>query len=49
MRERGTVIRFGATHGFRVPLAGGGKGKTFVHWSDIIDMPGHRTMTQRCR
>jgi cold shock CspA family protein len=44
MRERGTVASCGATHGFLMPLAGGGKGKTFVHWPDIIDMPGRRTL-----
>jgi cold shock CspA family protein len=44
MRERGTVVCFGATYGFLMPLVGGGKGKTFVHWSDIIDMPGRRTL-----
>ena len=44
MRERGTVVNFGATFGFLMPLAGGGKGKIFVHHSNIIDMPGHRTL-----
>ena len=43
MRQQGTVVRWAGTYGFIMPLAGGGKGKIFVHHSDL-QMEGYREL-----
>lgn len=43
MRQQGTVVRWAGTYGFIMPLAGGGKGKLFVHHGDI-QMEGYREL-----
>ena len=41
--QQGTVVVWKGSYGFILPLDGGGKGKIFVHQSDI-EMDGYREL-----
>ena len=41
--QQGTVVVWRGSYGFILPLDGGGKGKIFVHQSDI-EMDGYREL-----